>query len=527
MKKEKKIKVSKPKLLKNELFFKKGGYSIAITAIVVAAIIVFNVLVSALSDRFVLEFDMTPDKTNSISEENIEYIKSVDEDVSVIICSSEDSYSTYVGSVAQQSYGVTYDATANEYFLQTVKLINRYNDYNSKIKVKFMDTQSSEFTAVASEYANSNLQYGDVIVSTEKNGNKRYKVLNFDDIYKIEQDESYADYGMTMGSITGNNIETALTSAVAYVLSDIDTTVALLTGHSSTDLTEDYKTMLETNNYKVETVTSEVITKIDDDVDVIVVPAPTKDFVAEEITIISEFLDNNGKKGKGMIVFADANAPYLTNFYSYLSEWGFEIEEGIVYETDESNHITDDPTTLGSYNTGGDKDLSDMQMCITGYNVPLTLGFDKEGGMTATSIIATPESTVVAPKDATANWSGAEDAEQNAYSTVAETVSKEYDDDNNLLQSRVAVFSSAYFLGSDFNETASVSNKELTLALTERAAGTTGSGISFVAKEITNESFYESATEEASNIVRTVFMYILPIVVIALGIVIFVKRRNA
>ena len=147
--------------------------------------------------------------------------------------------------------------------------------------------------------------------------------------------------------------------------------------------------------------------------------------------------------------------------------------------------------------------------------------------MTATSIIATPESTVVAPKDATANWSGAEDAEQNAYSTVAETVSKEYDDDNNLLQSRVAVFSSAYFLGSDFNETASVSNKELTLALTERAAGTTGSGISFVAKEITNESFYESATEEASNIVRTVFMYILPIVVIALGIVIFVKRRNA
>ena len=38
MKKEKKVKSQKTKLLKNELSLKKGGYSIAITAIVVAAI---------------------------------------------------------------------------------------------------------------------------------------------------------------------------------------------------------------------------------------------------------------------------------------------------------------------------------------------------------------------------------------------------------------------------------------------------------------------------------------------------------
>ena len=527
MQKEKKVKTQKTKLLKNELSLKKGGYSIAITAIVVAAIIVLNVLVSALSDRFVLEFDMTPDKINSISEDNVEYIKSVDKEVSVIICSSEDDYSTYVGSVGQQNYGISYDATANEYFLQTVKLINRYNDYNSKIKVQFMDTQSSEFTAIASEYANANLQYGDIIVSAEKNGNKRFKILSFDDIYQIKQDESYTAYGMTVSSITGNNIETALTSAVAYVLSDIDTTVALFTGHSSADLTEDYKTLLETNNYKVETVKNEVITKIDENIDVIVIPAPTKDFLAEEINVISEFLKNGGKKGKGMIVFADANAPYLTNFYSYLSEWGFVIEEGVVYETDDTNHMTDDPITVGSYNTGEDTDLKNMQMCITGYNVPVTLAFDEEGGMKATSIFATPESAVAAPKDSTSNWSGAAEAEKNAYSTVAETVDRDYDDDNNLLESRVAVFSSAYFLGSDFNETESVSNKELTLALTERAAGADSSEISFISKEITDESYYESVTDGEANTVRTIFMYVLPVVIIALGIVTFVKRRNS
>ncbi len=522
-----KNKPAKERLLKNELFFKKGGYSIAITAIVIVAIIVFNILVTALSDRFVLEFDMTSDKQNTVSEENIEFIKSVEDEVSVIICSSEESYSTYVGNVAQQSHGVSYDAAANEYFLQTVKLINRYNDYNSKIKVDFIDTQSSRFTAIASEYANSNLQYGDVIVSAEKNGNKRVKILSFDDIYQIEQDQSYASYGMTVANITGNNIETALTGAVSYVLSDVDVNVALLTGHSSANVTADYQKLLTTNNYKVETVSSELITKIDGKIDVIVIPAPTKDFLAEEITAIAEFLENDGKLGKGLMVFADANAPYLTNLYSFLSEWGFEIEEGVVYETDKNNHMTDDPITVGSYNTGDDKDLSDMQMCITGYNVPITLGFDEADGMKATSIIATPETAVAAPKDATANWAGANDADKNAYSTVAETVKAKYDDENKLLESRVAVFSSAYFLGSDFNETASVSNKELTLALTERASGAEAGGISFISKEITNESFYESVTAEEANIVRAIFMYILPIIVIALGIVIFVKRRNA
>ena len=95
------------------------------------------------------------------------------------------------------------------------------------------------------------------------------------------------------------------------------------------------------------------------------------------------------------------------------------------------------------------------------------------------------------------------------------------------MQSKVAVFSSAYFLGSDFNETASVSNKELTLALTERAAGTDNNGISFVSKEITNESFYESVTEGEANAVRALFMYVLPVVIIAVGIVVFIKRRNA
>lgn len=528
VKKEKKAKKpKKEKLLKNEALFKKGSYSIALTAIVLVGIIVLNILVSALNDRFVLEFDMTAEKENSISEENIDYIKSVDKEVEVIVCATEDEYASYVGATAQQSHGV-YDDNASSYYLQTVKLINKYNAYNDKINVQFVDTQSSEFTAITSKYGSDNLEYGSVIVSaTNEEGDTRYKKLGFTDIYSLTEDQSYAAYGMSMSTISGNNIETALTGAVSYVLSDIDVEVAFLTGHSSSDMTADYKELLEKNNYKVDILSDSVVNKIDEKYDVIVIPAPSKDFLESELNAISEFLDNDGKLGKGMMVFADASAPYLTDFYSFLSEWGVDIGEGILYETDSNYHVVDAPTTLASVNSGNIKDLADLQLCITGNNIAMEPAFESEGYRKAVSVFNTTQTVAEAPKGVNSNWSGAEGAGKASYSTIIETTHGDYDSDNNPIESKVTVFSSPYFLGSEYNESANVANKDLTLALMDRASGAGDTGISFISKSITNESFQESVTEGSANAMRIIFMFVLPIAVLVLGIVIFVKRRNA
>ena len=76
------------------------------------------------------------------------------------------------------------------------------------------------------------------------------------------------------------------------------------------------------------------------------------EYVESEITAMSAFLDNDGKLGKSMMVFADASTKYLPDFYSFLSEWGVAIGEGILYETDSNYHAAGDHTTLISANTG-------------------------------------------------------------------------------------------------------------------------------------------------------------------------------
>ena len=71
-------KAKKAKKIKNQALLKRGGYAMAITAAVLAGIVVLNVLLGVLAKRVPLEFDMTLDKQNSIAAENIEYIKGMD-----------------------------------------------------------------------------------------------------------------------------------------------------------------------------------------------------------------------------------------------------------------------------------------------------------------------------------------------------------------------------------------------------------------------------------------------------------------
>ena len=525
IKKEKKLK--KPKKLKNQALLRKGGFSVAITAAVLAGIIILNVLVSALSSRVVLEFDMSAEKENSMSDENIEYLKSLDTAVSITVCATPDDYEDgYMSYYAKSLYGINDDAT--DYYKQTLKLLDKYPTYSDKITLRYVDTQDSEFTEISSKYSNETINYGDIIVSCTKNDSEHYKVVGFKDIYELSEDSTYAAYGYAASAVSGNNVETAVTSAIAYVTSDKAKKAALITGHSKNDYTEEYQTLLKNNNYEITEISDGMIAGISDEYDAVIIAAPTIDFLGAELDAISEFLDNDGKLGKGLIFFADASAPYLTNLYDFLEQWGIAVSEGILFETNSQNYMPDDPMTMGTYPTSSENNITNgMTLCITGYNVPITAAYESEGSITVTSLMSTPESVVAAPVGTTSSWTGADDYTKQSYSTVIQAEKESYDNDNNKIASYVFAFSSVEFIHSEYNENSSVSNKNITLAAAERAVGAENTGISFVSKTITNESYSESVTDSSSGIVRILFMFILPIVCIAVGIYIFIRRKNA
>lgn len=528
-KKEKKAKKAKkpkkPKKLRNQALLKRGGYAMGITAAVLAGIIVLNVLLGVLANRIPLEFDMTHDKKNSITAENIEYIKSVDKEVTITVCANETDYLYYMANYAPQLYGVMDDYS--EYYDQTLTLVNKYDNYNSKITVEYVDTQDTKFTEITAKYSQEQIGYGDLIVTCNDGTAERYKVVSFQDIYVLEADETYALYGYTAYAITGNNIETALTSAIAYVTSSVDKKVAFITGHSKEDYTESYQELLKTNNYEIDVISDIVLTKLSSDYDAIFIVAPTTDFIDSELDIISSFLDDEGKYGKGLVFIADAASPYLPNLSAFLAEWGIEVREGIMFETDENNHMPDEPTTLGSYPYADDEILNSISICITGYNVPITQAFESNNTITTTQLVVTPATVVNAPVGTSNSWTGADKYTKETFATVIQSKRFNYDNDNNPIQNYVFALSSIEFIHGDYSETSAISNKNIAFKVAERAVGAEDTGISFVSKTIENESFATEVTEATRNIILVVFVIVLPVAIIVAGIYVYIRRKNS
>lgn len=527
-------KTKKQKRIRSQFALKKGSYSVVIIALVLAVLILLNWLVSVLGDRFHLEFDMSPEKINSISEENVKFIEGIKKDVNITVCADEKTYASYMASYAEAYYGIS---GGSDYFDQTAKLVNKYKTYNDKIKIVFIDPQSSEFTAVTQKYPNAGVSYGDIIVSYESGENERYKKLGFSDIYELKTDDTYAAYGYSTSSIEGNNIETALTGAIAYCTSSKTSKVAIFTGHSSTDYSSGYVELLKANNIEVDVLSSNVITAVSDDYDAVVIMAPTGDFLDSELDAISTFLENGGKLSKGLLYFADSTCPSLPNLESFLTQWGITVNSGLLFETNANNTIQDDPMTMGVYpaadQSEGEEEsfdnsiIKDVSFCLTGYNVPLSIGKAADPTIKVNAVMNTLDSTVIAPVGAAADWSGYTDADKKQYQSVIEAKKSDYNSDNKSISSYVYAFGSIEYIQSQWAENSRVSNKDLVLACTERATGAGDSGISFISKTITNESFAESVTAGGLGIIRLVFIVLIPFVMLAIGIVVYVKRRNA
>lgn len=90
--------------------FKRGGMATLMTVVFVAIVIVLNVVVSALAERFPsMDIDMTAQGLNTLSDQAIEIAQSIDEDTTIYLIGSEDAYEN---NQIYSSYGLEYSQVA-------------------------------------------------------------------------------------------------------------------------------------------------------------------------------------------------------------------------------------------------------------------------------------------------------------------------------------------------------------------------------------------------------------------------------
>ncbi len=277
--------------------FRHGSLSLALTVIIIAAVILANAIFTALTDKYLWYIDMTPEPRYTLSDEAKGFLDQMNQDkqVQIILCDEPDAWEQ------------------DTLMLEVLKTARDIQKYYGNVTVKHVDIYTNP-SAVNGfrETSGKDITTQSVIVTCD-NASRVYTLENF---FKLDQD----------GYVVGYNGEQTMVSGVLSVTQANAPIAAVTVNHGET-YDESFTTLLAQIGFEVKPVD---LTKenLDPACRLLVICDPQRDFEAKgalsdvsEIEKIEAFL----AESKSMMVFFDKDTPTLKNLEQYLKEWGIAI----------------------------------------------------------------------------------------------------------------------------------------------------------------------------------------------------------
>lgn len=508
-----------PKKFKNPFRsnkFKRGGMATLLTVVFIAIVVALNVVATALTDRFPsLDIDMTAQGLNTLSDQALEIAKGVEQETTIYLIGTEEAYeNNQIGQSYLSYYGVELE------YNQVASLARRLAETNPKISVEFVDPDSNpEFV---SQYAEDNLTTGKVLVKTEK----RHRVLTVTDMFSIEQGERNIYYSYdSEGNTAYSMVDSALAGALEVVNMDNVPIFAIATGHDellNTSNMASFISMMEDQNFEVQEV--DLLTQdLPEGTQVLMLPTPTTDYSTEELDKIRAYLNDTTQENPLTVLTTTyPTQGDMPNFDAFLEEWGVRVQEGVVAETDTNQMAIADVTAV--LVDHDEEFLSDntYDRLVSYYSSPLELLFEANNSVSTYPLWTTSDSAYILTEE-NANT---EDEDRATSSQTVATLSSKYVQVNGSSKTRsLLVFGSSNvfldsFMSNAFSDASYV--KDALLNLT----GNSGSSVSVVTERVQTNEMDITATRSTMDFWGIVFIAGIPVVILAAGLVIFLKRRH-
>lgn len=272
---------------------KHGAYSVGLTVLVLAVVIVFNLVVGQIPEAY-RNLDVSSTKIYDISDTTTELLDSLDSDVDMKVLAVKDDTDERITT-----------------------FLSRYASLSDKINVEWIDP-----VLHPSALTDYDTTENTIVISCEDTG--KTTTVSFDDILVMDQ-YSYYYYGTT--SYTEFDGEGQLTGAVNYVTNEADHTIYQTTGHGESTLSTTITDLMEKNSYTLSEVNLLMSTSIPEDCDLLLMYAPTTDLSEDEAQMLRDYLAGGGKV---MMLFGDTSSADLPNLAGVLSEYGIEAADGYI-----------------------------------------------------------------------------------------------------------------------------------------------------------------------------------------------------
>ncbi len=290
-----------------QIALKGGSYSLAITGIVLAILVVVNLFASVLPTTMT-QYDISSTKLYSITSNTKVVVNALEKDVTIYWVVQADKEDDVIEN-----------------------LLAKYESLSGHIKV--VKKNPDVYPTFADQYTSEEAPNNSLIVEC----GDRSRFISYNDIYLTEENMSTYSYDVSFDG------EGAVTSAIDYVVSEELPQLYILEGHGEAELSSVFSGQIEKEN--IETTTFSLLNEdaVPDEADCVLIYGSSSDISTEEKEMLSEYVTGGGKL---MVLAGPLEEGTLENLYSLLEDYNVEAADGIVVESDREHYAFQAPYIL-------------------------------------------------------------------------------------------------------------------------------------------------------------------------------------
>ncbi|NLY71457.1 MAG: hypothetical protein GX076_07255 [Clostridiales bacterium] len=461
----------------NKIAFRGGSYSLIMTAIVLAILIVVNIFSSALPTPLT-KYDMSASKLYSITSNTKAVVNALKEDVTI--------------------YWIVQSGEEDEVI---ENLLGKYDSLSDRIEI--VKRNPDVYPTFAKQYTDQEVKNNSLVVES----GERSRYISYDDIY-IQRTNMY-----TLSSSRYFDGEGTITSAIDYVTTDELPKLYALEGHGEAELPETFSDKINKENIEVEKLSLLKVDSIPEDASALMIYAPSSDISEEEKDLLADYVDGGGKL---LVIAGPTEDGILENLYSLLADYDVKVNDGIVVEGSREHYAFRAPYVL----LPNMKSHEITDSLIKGNYYPIMpvssgLTIDSSSG-NVTELLHTSDSAYSKIVGYSLSSFEKEEGDIDGPFTLAVAI-------ENFNKGQIIWFASSNLLDDNYNAYSSGANVDLVMNSLSSLIGER-EAIAIRSKSLDYE--YLTISDSTSSLLKVLMIGVFPLVYLAVGILVIVRRRR-
>lgn len=463
----------------SRLALRGGSYSLMVTGLVLAILIVVNIFVSSLPSSMT-KYDISATKLYSITSNTKVVVNALDQDVTIywIVQSGQE------------------DAVIEN-------LLSKYEALSDHIKVE--KKNPDVYPTFAQQYTSETVANNSLVVEC----GDRSRYIGYDDIYLQEADVYSYTYNTSFDG------EGAITSAIDYVISDELPQLYVLEGHGEAELPATFSEQIEKDNMEVNSLSLLTVDEIPEDAACIIIYSPASDISEEELDMLSDYVSDGGKL---LVMSGPVQDGSLDNLNGLLEEYGVSVTDGIVVESDREHYAFQAPYVLLPDMTSHDITdslIEENYFVLMPISQGLTVDESNTKG-TVTSLLTTSDYSYSKADAFDLETYDKEAGDTDGPFTLAVSI-----EDNS--GGGIVWFASSSFLDDMYNAFSSGANGDMTMNALSSLIGQS-EAMAIRSKSLNYN--YLTISEATSSLLKTLMIGVFPLVYFGIGVYVIVRRRR-